>query len=103
MRSIFKFCWIHNVKDYDNVRIYECRNFCEIKKSYSIAEILMPKLEENASNWTFTLSDETLWDKVMNFCLNDGKFPQGKFCPTKVRSIRHYVIKLPNGIHLTHS
>ena len=66
--------------------IYGFRNFCRVKQSFSIAEILMPKLDEHVSNLTFTLLDETLSGKSDEF-LSQGR---------KFRPIRYYVIKWPN-------
>ena len=40
--------------------LYGFTTFCEINENFPIAEILMPKLEEHASNRTFSLSGETL-------------------------------------------
>ena len=41
--------------------------FVESKKSLSIAEILMPKLEEHASNLTLILSAKTLSGESYDF------------------------------------
>jgi len=81
-----------NVKDYDYVELYGCRNVFTVSENlFPLQRYWCPNLRSMLQIRPFTLSGEALSSESDEFLSE-----QWKLCLTKFHPIRYYVMKWPN-------